>query len=73
MLDAFARQYGDLSKEELGKLVEEKMGVVRARMEEREEAVRRNREIEGELETLKLQRDAEVRVLEKMKGGGGKR
>jgi hypothetical protein len=37
-------------------------------MEEREKAVLRNREIDDELEKLRLQREAEVRVLEKMKG-----
>jgi hypothetical protein len=49
-------------------LLEEKKGELRERMEERERAVRRNKEIEDELEKLRLQRDAEVRVLEKMKG-----
>jgi hypothetical protein len=37
-------------------------------MEEREKAVKKNKEIDEELEKLRLQRDAEVRVLEKMKG-----
>lgn len=45
-----------------------KVSEVRARMGEREKAVRKNREVEEELEKLRLQRDAEVRVLEKMKG-----
>jgi hypothetical protein len=49
-------------------LMEEKMAELRERMAEREKAVKRNREIEDELEKLRLQRDAEVRVLEKMKG-----
>ncbi|KAH7392086.1 hypothetical protein DE146DRAFT_698866 [Phaeosphaeria sp. MPI-PUGE-AT-0046c] len=49
-------------------LLEEKIGDARARMGEREKAVRKNREVDEELEKLRLQRDAEVRVLEKMKG-----
>jgi hypothetical protein len=49
-------------------LMEEKKAELRERMAEREKAVKRNREIEDELEKLRLQRDAEVRVLEKMKG-----
>jgi hypothetical protein len=47
---------------------DEKMSEVRGRMEEREKAMLRNREIDDELEKLRLQREAEVRVLEKMKG-----
>jgi hypothetical protein len=35
-------------------------------MREREKAVARNKEVEDELEKLRLQRDAEVRVLQKM-------
>lgn len=49
-------------------MIEEKKGELRDRMREREKAVMKNREIEEELEKLRLQRDAEVRVLEKMKG-----
>lgn len=49
-------------------VLEEKMGEVRGRMGEREKAVRRNREIDEELEKLRVQREDEVRVLEKMKG-----
>jgi hypothetical protein len=49
-------------------MLEEKKDELRERMEERERAVRRNKEIDDELEKLRLQRDAEVRVLEKMKG-----
>jgi hypothetical protein len=37
-------------------------------MEEREKAVKKNREVDEELEKLRLQRDAEVRVLERLKG-----
>ncbi|KAF2029329.1 hypothetical protein EK21DRAFT_67961 [Setomelanomma holmii] len=46
----------------------EKMAEARERMEEREKAVLKNREIDEELEKLRLQREQEVRVLEKMKG-----
>jgi hypothetical protein len=49
-------------------VLEEKMGEARGRMGEREKAVRRNREIDEELEKLRVQREDEVRVLEKMKG-----
>jgi hypothetical protein len=49
-------------------MLEEKMAELKARMVEREKATKRNREIDEELEKLRLQRDAEVRVLEKMKG-----
>lgn len=49
-------------------VMEGKMSEVKARMGEREKAVRKNREVDEELEKLRLQRDAEVRVLEKMKG-----
>ncbi|KAF1919093.1 hypothetical protein BDU57DRAFT_129408 [Ampelomyces quisqualis] len=48
--------------------MDEKMGDLRSRMAERAKAVKRNREIDDELEKLRLQRDDEVRVLEKMKG-----
>jgi hypothetical protein len=49
-------------------LLDEKMAELKTRMEEREKAVKKNKEIDEELEKLRLQRDAEVRVLEKMKG-----
>lgn len=50
------------------RVIEEKVREATERMGEREKAVRRNREVDEELEKLRLQRDAEVRVLEKMKG-----
>jgi hypothetical protein len=46
----------------------EKTDEVKARMEQREVAVQRNRGIERELENMRLQRAAELRVMEKMKG-----
>lgn len=49
-------------------VMKERMAELQKRMEERERAVRRNREVEEELESLRLQRDAEVRVLERLKG-----
>lgn len=49
-------------------LLEGKMEEVKERMGKREEAVKKNREVDEELEKLRLQRDAEVRVLERLKG-----
>jgi phosphoribosyl 1,2-cyclic phosphodiesterase len=48
--------------------MERKIDEVRRRMGEREEAVEKNRAVERELGDLKLQRQAELRVMEKMKG-----
>lgn len=48
--------------------VKSRMEEVKERMENRREAVERNKGVERELEDLKLQRDAELRVLERMKG-----
>lgn len=59
---------GEMDEAFLRARMEEKMCEIRERMEEREKAVERNRGVEEELEKLRLQRDAEVRVLEKMKG-----
>lgn len=47
--------------------IEERMGDVRRRMEKREEAFRKNRAVERELEDLRVQRAAEVSVQEKLK------
>ncbi|KAH5370089.1 hypothetical protein HBI33_174120 [Parastagonospora nodorum] len=65
-----AREWGVDVRDTEGvrRVIEEKVQEVRERMGEREKAVRRNREVDEELEKLRLQRDAEVRVLEKMKG-----
>ncbi|KAL6709390.1 hypothetical protein ACN47E_001797 [Coniothyrium glycines] len=50
------------------RIVKEKMEEVKERMEKRKAAVEKNRGVERELDDLKLQRDAELRVLERMKG-----
>lgn len=44
------------------------MEEVSARMEERRTAVERNKDVDEELEKLRLSRDAEVRVWERMRG-----
>lgn len=48
--------------------VEGRLEEVRARMRRREKAVRENERVRRELEDLRLQRQAELRVLERMKG-----
>lgn len=48
--------------------VEGRLDEVRARMRKREKAVRENERVRRELEDLRLQRQAELRVLERMKG-----
>lgn len=53
----------DAVREEVGARLEE----VKARMRRREEAVGKNEKVLRELEDLRLQRQAELRVLEKMK------
>ncbi|KAF2824729.1 hypothetical protein CC86DRAFT_446867 [Ophiobolus disseminans] len=68
----FMREHGVSDEAELQDVIREvmaqKMGELRGRMLERERAVQKNREVDEELDKLRLQRDAEVRVLEKMKG-----
>lgn len=54
-------------KREARKVMQLKMVEMKQRMEDREKAVKRNREVEEDLEKLRLQRDAEVRVLERLK------
>lgn len=49
-------------------LLDGKMGELKERMGRREDAVKRNKDVDEELEKLRLQRDAEVRVLERLKG-----
>jgi len=49
-------------------IIKEKMEEVRERMERRKEVVERNRGGERELEDLRLQRSAELRVMERVKG-----
>lgn len=48
--------------------IESRLEEVKQRMRAREEAYERNRVVERELEDLKLQRQAELRVMERMKG-----
>lgn len=71
--EQFVREQGVEDAGQLERVVEdlirEKMGVVRERMEKRKEAVEKNKGIERELEDLRLQRSAELRVMEKVKGG----
>ncbi|KAF3038440.1 hypothetical protein E8E11_006587 [Didymella keratinophila] len=48
--------------------VQGRLEEVRSRMKRREKAVRENERVRRELEDLRLQRQAELRVLERMKG-----
>jgi hypothetical protein len=48
--------------------IQGKLEEVKTRMRKREEAVERNDKVQRELEDLRLQRQAELRVLERMKG-----
>lgn len=50
-------------------VVQDKTKEVIERMERRNEAVEKNRAVERELEDLRLQRSAELRVMERLKGG----
>jgi len=58
---------------ELQSAVQEAMArqleIAKDRMRAREKIVQKNSEIDEQLEKLRLQREAEVRVLEKAKGG----
>jgi hypothetical protein len=69
----FIEEYGIEDAEQLERVVEEKirekLEEVADRMRDREEAVNRNRDVERELEELKMQRAAELTVAEKIKGG----
>lgn len=69
----FIRENGIEDAGQLERVVE---GIVRERLEDakermwrRSEAVAKNREVERELESLRLQRSAELRVMERVKGG----
>lgn len=68
----FIQEHGVEDAGQLERVVEqvmkEKMEEVQERMQEREKAVQKNKLMDEELEKLRLQRDAELRVLEKMKG-----
>ncbi|KAJ8110205.1 hypothetical protein OPT61_g6895 [Boeremia exigua] len=48
--------------------VEDKLDEVRSKMRRREVAVKENERLRKELESLRLERQAELRVMEKMKG-----
>jgi hypothetical protein len=73
----FAERFiGERGIQDAGQLernVEERIGelmeVVRGRMREREEAVRKNEEVRRQLEDLEVQRRTEIRVQEKIKEG----
>ncbi|KAL5116862.1 hypothetical protein ACEQ8H_005214 [Pleosporales sp. CAS-2024a] len=68
--DKMAREQGVRRGDVEGvkRALEARVEDLKRRMGERDRAVRRNRELDDELEKLRLQRDDEVRVLEKMKG-----
>ncbi|KAF1829930.1 hypothetical protein BDW02DRAFT_125124 [Decorospora gaudefroyi] len=72
---AFIEQHGIEDAGQLERVVEQvvsvKMGEVRERMERRREVLERNRGVEKELEDLRLQRAAELRVMERVKGMRG--
>lgn len=71
--ERFIREHGVEDAGQLERVVEgivkEKMDVVKERMERRSQAVERNRGLDRELEDLRLQRSAELRVMEKVKEG----
>lgn len=70
--ERFIREHGVEDAGQLERVVEAlikgKMEETRERMEARSEAVERNKGIESELEELRLQRSAELRVMERVKG-----
>jgi hypothetical protein len=49
--------------------MERRLDEAKARMRSREEAVDKNKAVERELDDLRLQRQAELRVMERVKGG----
>ncbi|KAH9861322.1 hypothetical protein IAQ61_011059 [Plenodomus lingam] len=67
------REHGVEDAGQLERVVEHevrrRVELVRERMEARAEAVERNRGVERELGDLRLQRSAELRVMERVKGG----
>lgn len=69
----FIEEHGIEDAGQLERVVEEKirekMELVRERMRDREESVKRNRAVERELEDLNVQRALELSVAEKIKGG----
>ncbi|CAO2653220.1 Nn.00g026310.m01.CDS01 [Neocucurbitaria sp. VM-36] len=71
--DKFIREHGIEDAGQLERVVEmtvrDKLREVEERMEKRNEAVEKNKGVERELEDLRLQRSAELRVMERVKGG----
>jgi len=70
--DRFIREHGIEDAGQLERVVEDvvrhKLEEAKQRMEKRKELVEKNRGIERELEDLRLQRSAELRVMERVKG-----
>jgi hypothetical protein len=70
--ERFIEEHGIQDAGQLERVVEDKvqelLEVVRERMQQREEAVRRTEEVKRELEDLEVQRMTEIRVQEKIKG-----
>ncbi|EOA90127.1 hypothetical protein ACJQWK_08103 [Exserohilum turcicum] len=70
--DRFIREHGIEDAGQLERVVEDvvrsKLQEVRERMERRREIVEKNKAVERELEDLRLQRSAELRVMERVKG-----
>jgi hypothetical protein len=70
--DRFIREHGIEDAGQLERVVEDvvrhKLEEAKRRMEKRKELVEKNRSIERELEDLRLQRSAELRVMERVKG-----
>jgi hypothetical protein len=70
--DRFIREHGIEDAGQLERVVEDvvrhKIEEAKQRMEKRKELVEKNRGIERELEDLRLQRSAELRVMERVKG-----
>lgn len=70
--DRFIREHGIEDAGQLERVVEDvvrsKMEEVKERMGKRKEVVEKNKAVERELEDLRLQRSAELRVMERVKG-----
>ncbi|CAA9958821.1 hypothetical protein CFE70_002335 [Pyrenophora teres f. teres 0-1] len=68
----FIEEHGIEDAGQLERVVEDKIRIkleeARERMEKRKELAESNRRIERELENLRLQRSAELRVMERVKG-----
>ncbi|RMZ66508.1 hypothetical protein GMOD_00001847 [Pyrenophora seminiperda CCB06] len=70
--DRFIQQHGIEDAGQLERVVEDKIRIklqeAKERMGKRKEIAEKNRGIERELENLRLQRSAELRVMERVKG-----